>query len=52
MVTAKASWIGLGVLFVVVLLVIAAVLSWHHVTGASLVHLFGFFPKGGVGHGC
>jgi len=52
MLTARATWTGLIVLLLVMLLITVAVFYWHHVTGASLVHLFGFFPKPDTTHGC
>jgi len=52
MVTVKQTWIGLVVLFLVVLLVIAATLYWQHVTGMNVLHLLADGPDGQVGHGC
>jgi hypothetical protein len=52
MIAVKAIWIGLAVLFLVLLLMAVAIVSWHHVTGASLVHLLGFVPKDNVTTGC
>ena len=37
-VTARQAWVGFLILFVVVLLVAAAV-YWHHVTGLNPLHL-------------
>ena len=52
MVTVKDTWIGFVVLFLVMVLVVAAAIYWHHMTGASVAHLLAFLPNGDVSHGC
>ena len=52
-VTAKASWIGLIVLFLVIILIAAAVFYWQHVTGTNPVHsLLSFTTLAEVVEGC
>lgn len=52
-VTAKATWIGLIVLFLVIILVIASALYWQHTTGTSPVHaLLSFTTLAQVAQGC
>ena len=52
MVTTKATWTGLAVLLLVMMLIAVALFYWHHVTGASMTHLLAFIPQPGVGQGC
>ena len=52
-VSAKASWIGLIVLFLVIILLIAAVFYWQHTTGSSPVHvLLSLTTLAQIGEGC
>jgi hypothetical protein len=53
MVTIKDTWIGFVVLFLVMVLVVAAAIYWHHITGASVAHLLvSFLQPSGTGQGC
>ncbi len=52
MLTIRQAWIGLLILFLVVLLVVVAATYWQHVTGASAAHLLAFIPQPGAGQGC
>ena len=55
MVTARQTWIGLVILFLVALLIVVAAFYWQHVTGASISHLLADGPFGGGpggGQGC
>ena len=52
-VSAKASWIGLIVLFLVMILITVAVLYWQHITGTSPVHaLLSLTTLAQVSQGC
>lgn len=52
-VTAKASWVGLVVLFLVIVLITTAVFYWQHTTGTSPVHaLLSLTTLAQVGQGC
>jgi hypothetical protein len=52
-VSAKASWIGLIVLFLVMVLITVAALYWQHTTGSSPVHaLLSFTTLAEVVQGC
>jgi DNA-binding transcriptional regulator of glucitol operon len=52
-VSAKASWIGLIVLFLIMFLIAAAVFYWQHTTGSSPVHaLLSFTTLAEVVEGC
>ena len=55
MITVRQTWIGLVVLFLVMLLIVVAALYWQHVTGVSFSHLLADGPFGGgpgAGQGC
>lgn len=52
-VTAKTSWIGLAILFLVMVLIATAVFYWQHITGSSPVHaLLSFTTLAQVSEGC
>jgi hypothetical protein len=51
MVTAKQAWVGFLILFLVMLLVLAAVVYWQHVTGMTALNLLADVPDF-VTHGC
>ena len=51
MVTARQAWIGLLILFLVMLIVVVAAVYWHHVTGVNPLHLLADGPDF-VTHGC
>ena len=52
-VSAKASWIGLIVLFLVMALITVAVLYWQHVTSSNLTHaLLSLTTLAQVAEGC
>ena len=51
MVTTRQAWIGLVILFLVVLLVVVAMVYWQHVTGVNTWHSLAFIlhPEGTSG---
>lgn len=52
-VTAKASWIGFVVLFLILVLATVAVIYWQHTTGSNLTHaLLSLTTLAQVGEGC
>ena len=52
-ISAKASWIGLVILFLVMILITAAVCYWQHITGTSPVHaLLSLTTLAQVAEGC
>ena len=51
MVTIKHAWIGLVVLFLVVLLVVVAMLYWQQMTHVNYLHLLADDPSI-ITHGC
>ena len=52
-VTAKATWIGFAVLFLVIVLMAAAIVFWQHMTGAGVTHLLlSLATLGQVSTGC
>jgi hypothetical protein len=52
-VSAKASWIGLVILFLVMVLITAAILYWQHITGTNPIHaLLSLTTLAQVGTGC
>lgn len=52
-VSAKAGWIGLIALFLVMVLIAVAVFYWQHVTGSNLTHtLLSFTTLAQVAEGC
>jgi hypothetical protein len=50
-VTARQTWVGFLILFVVALLVLAASFYRQHVTHVSVLHLLAFIPQP-IGQGC
>ena len=47
MITIRQAWIGIVVLFLVMLLILVALVYWQHVTGVNTLHLL--LADGGTG---
>lgn len=53
MVTVKQAWVGFLILFLVMLLVLAAAVYWQHVTGVNYLHVMAsIWLPAGAGQGC
>ena len=53
MVTARQTWVGFVILFLVALLIVVAAIYWQHVTGTSVLHILAVHPyPDGIGQGC
>ncbi len=52
MVTVKQAWIGLVLLFLVVMLIVFFAVYWQHVTGMNTLHMLLAFGPDSVGQGC
>ena len=37
-ISAKVSWIGFAILFLIMVLITVAIFYWQHVTGSNLTH--------------
>jgi hypothetical protein len=48
MITARHTWVGFVILFLVALLIVVAAMYWQHVTGTNLMHLLAEDQS----HGC
>ena len=51
MITARQAWVGLLILFLVMLLVVVFAVYWHHVTGVNYLHLLAD-GNGPITQGC
>jgi hypothetical protein len=52
-ISTKASWIGLVILCLVIILITAAVFYWQHVTGTSSIHaLLSLTTLAQIAEGC
>jgi hypothetical protein len=52
MVTVKQAWIGLVLLFLVVMLIVIFAVYWQHVTGMNTLHMLLAFGPDHIGQGC
>lgn len=52
-VTSRATWVGFAVLFLVIVLMAAAIVFWQHMTGSGITHLLlSAATMAQVGFGC
>jgi hypothetical protein len=50
--TVRQFWVGLLILFLVMLLVLVASVYWQHITGVNPLHLLADDPGAQTTHGC